>query len=858
MSSAPLPTNEKERLSALRRYDILDTPAEDAFNRITALAARLFSVPMAAVSLIDHDRQWFKAGYGLQIHQTERQIAFCSHAILLPKTLVIPDARCDLRFCNNPLVTADPHIRFYAGAPLITPEGFCLGTLNVIDRVAREFSEADRSTLEDLAAMVVSELELRRSTRDAERTDLALRTVNARVAALSGNQFFNTLVEQLTEVLGVACAFVSELQADRTLRTIAVHGLGGPLVNCAYSPVGTPCERILQERTFGCYSGEVHNQFALDGAAVESYAGVPLIGLNGDPVGVLGIMDSQPLDNPAGLRSVLPVFAARAGMEWERMRSSEALKSTHDWLELTVQERTETLRQREEELQLINDAVPVLISFIDADARYRFNNRAYEEWFGEPRSQVYGRHMRDVLGESAWASLQPKVEAALRGETVIFESELNYRGAGTRYVSATYVPRLSPQAEVSGFVAVVSDLSERKRLEDNLARLYCEAREANQIKDEFLMTVSHELRTPLNAILGWVQILRKDILPPEKARQALETIERNARAQNQLIEDILDVSRIITGKLKLEMRPVELSPVVAVALDAVRLTAAAKQITLISHLDDQAGVVQGDINRLQQVLWNLFSNAVKFTPTGGRIEVRTERTGAHVIISVSDTGIGIAPEFLPHIFERFRQVDSTTTRQHSGLGLGLAIVRHLVEMHGGTIDAASPGLGQGAVFTVTLPLQEEHGQSLKSTNVPALAVADGSLAGLRVMVVDDELDGRELVKTVIEAQGAEVIALASAREALAVFSHWHPDLLVSDIGMPGEDGYSLIRQVRDLDRQQSRRTAAIALTAYARPDDRARAFAAGYQIHLPKPVEPDVLLQAILDLSEPLLPSLRD
>ncbi len=398
---------------------------------------------------------------------------------------------------------------------------------------------------------------------------------------------------------------------------------------------------------------------------------------------------------------------------------------------------------------------------------------------------------------------------------------------------------------------------ERARLYQAERRMRAEAEEANRTKDEFLATLSHELRTPLTAMLGWTRMLRMDMLDEATSAHALETVERNAKAQAQLIEDLLDVSRIITGKLRLDVRPMELLPVIEAAIDAVRPAADAKNIELQMALDPLSGAVSGDPNRLQQIVWNLLSNAVKFTARGGQVKVGLERVDSHVEISVSDTGQGITPDFLPYVFDRFRQADGSTTRMHGGLGLGLAIVRHLVELHGGTVRAQSSGEGHGATFNVQLPLAQMRNadfglrvESQESALLQASVLNPQSeiLKGLRVLVVDDEQDARHLIKTVLERQGAEVVAVGSAREALAALERLMPDALISDIGMPDEDGFALIRQVRAREAVQGGLIPAAAVSAYVGEENRRQALAAGFQLHVAKPVDPEELVEVVLKL----------
>jgi hypothetical protein len=395
---------------------------------------------------------------------------------------------------------------------------------------------------------------------------------------------------------------------------------------------------------------------------------------------------------------------------------------------------------------------------------------------------------------------------------------------------------------------------ERARLLKEAVAARAEAEAVNRAKDVFLATLSHELRTPLTAILGWARVLRDTGMDGESARHGLEVIERNAEAQHQLIRDLLDVSRIISGKLQLKTRQVGLAPIVEAALDSMRQAADAKSIRLGAEYDDETDLVTGDPDRLQQVIWNLLSNAIKFTPKGGAVGVRVERYGSDVRVRVSDTGQGIAPEFLPHVFERFRQQDGSTTREHGGLGLGLAIVRHLVEQHGGSVRAESAGETLGSTFTINLPLAAVKAPpgGREAEGRPASHASPGegraTLDGVRVLVVDDQPDARELLGMVLGRAGAEVSAAASTAEALELLQPGEVDVLVSDIGMPSADGYALVGRVREMSEGRGRRTPAVALTAYASEEDRRRALAAGFDVHLPKPVEPTELISVIAGL----------
>jgi signal transduction histidine kinase/ActR/RegA family two-component response regulator len=381
-----------------------------------------------------------------------------------------------------------------------------------------------------------------------------------------------------------------------------------------------------------------------------------------------------------------------------------------------------------------------------------------------------------------------------------------------------------------------------------------EAERAGRIKDEFLATLSHELRTPLHAILGWSQILRKSSDVNPKVAEGLSVIERNARSQAQIISDLLDMSSIISGKVRLDVQAADLATIVEAAINTVRPAADAKEIRLQVILDPLARPVRGDPNRLQQIFWNLLTNAVKFTPKGGRVSVSLERVNSHLELNVADNGEGIEPEFLPHVFDRFRQADSSMERRHGGLGLGLSIVKQLVELHGGTILARSAGRGKGSTFSISLPLMAslDDFRGVTASHHPAESAFEGtvpeppraSLQGLKVLVVDDEADARALIRRLLEEREACVVTAASAEEALALLSSEHPDLLISDVGMPVKDGYHLIRCVRAL-RDDRAATPAIALTAYARVEDRMKAIEAGYQMHLAKPVEPAELITMV-------------
>lgn len=1292
-STPPIPANETARLAALHRYKILDTPPEAAFDRITTLAARLFNTPTALISLVDESRVWFKSCVGFNAREVPRDASFYSFVVLTGEPLIIPDARLDDRFAANPFVQRESGIRFYAGAPLLSRDGFNLGTLSLLDSQPHDpLTTEQQATLVDLAAMVVDELELRLATHKIAQVDAALLEITQGVFAVTGNAFFSALVQHLTKALDMNYACISLLvEQPETLKTIAFCANGEILDNVEYGMQGTPCLEVLQQQRLCCYPHGVQDLFPQDhflaSLDIESYVAIPFLDSTGKPLGLLSVMDTEPLEHEQFIQSLLTILAVRIAAELERQQAAERLQLYADvvrnaqigvvvWqLEdlddpgsfrlltanpaaseatgfnfepligktmaesfpmllqtplvqqymqvvrggqaldlgevpygedgivagiyslkafplpdhglglvfenITARKRTEIqlqesqryseriaetlpgilfvhdiIEQRNvytnrqiadllgytsEQVQAMGvEAVPTLIHPDDLEQVFRYFERfrfapegavlgieyrahhANGEWrWMYSQCVVFNRTAaglpRQILGVSIDISDRKQIEAALRdseerlrtltatipqliwtatpegsvdylseqwadyiglpperlynwnwqqvvhpedlphtlrewthslqtGEPLEIQHRFRYRTGEWRWqlvrgnpiknamgqvtkwagtctdiqsevdiktalraseeqsrsilarerhymnqlqglttaalainsalsieevlqvitkqaasiigahqsvtsmtinqnwaqaINAVYLsekyaqwrnydeptdgagiyacvchtnrPMRMTQAELEahpnwkgfgdaadqhppmrGWLAapligrdghnigliqlsdkyegefteadetILVQLAQMASVAVENARLYEaeqqarstaeaareEAQAANRVKDEFLAVLSHELRSPLNPILGWAKLLRSGTLNSAKTAQALATIERNAKLQSELIEDLLDVSRILQGKLSLNVSPVNLVSTIEAAIETVRLAAEAKSITVEAHLNPLVEPVLGDSTRLQQVVWNLLANAVKFTPAGGRVEVRLTKADDQAQITVCDTGKGIPADFLPHVFDYFRQEDGATTRQFGGLGLGLAIVRHMVELHGGTVQVESSGEGLGATFIVKLPRLEPREWKIERRDDAnaSLPTAQAPLAGLQVLVIDDETDSREFVAFVLEQAGASVTTASTAAAGFSALTQSPPDVLLSDIGMPDMDGYMLMRQVRALPPAQGGQVRAIALTAYAGDFNQQQALQAGFQRHLAKPIEPQVLIQEITTL----------
>ena len=556
--NAPSPRNEAERLAALRECAVLDTPPEEIFEDIPRLASYICGTSIALVSLVDAARLWFKAKVGLAIDEVPREATLCAQAILKSELFIVNDTFQDERFATSPLVLSEPHIRFYAGAPLITSDGYALGTLCVIDRVPRELNDKQQEALRALARQTVTQLELRRNAR-------ALAEINQKL--------------------------------DREI---------------------TERERAERERV-------------------------------------------------------------------ELLAREQAVKAAAE--------------ANERRYRFLAESIPQQIWTAQPDGALDYVNQRTADYFSRPAGEIIGDSWQQVVHpEDLPASLERWRQSLSTGDVYEVEFRL-WRAADEsyRWHLGRALPMRDPDGRIIRWFGTNTDIDDQKRLH----RL---AEEANRAKDTFLATVSHELRTPLTSMMGWAELLKLGMLDEKGQAHALDVIESSARAQAQLIGDLLDISRIISGKLRLDVQPLELPPIIEAAMDVVRPAAAAKTIQLVARFEPKIGTVSGDPDRLQQVVWNLLSNAVKFTPEGGRVDVVLRRADSQAELVVTDNGSGISPDFLPHVFEHFRQADSTSTRTHGGLGLGLAIVRRLIELHGGTVSAESEGAGCGAVFRVNLPL----------------------------------------------------------------------------------------------------------------------------------------------------------
>ena len=702
--------------------------------------------------------------------------------------------------------------------------------------------------------------------------------VNAYPASNGITVFFKNATEQkrreanLAFLADITVDFSRQSSADEIMRAVGAKiGIFFNISNCLFAEIDETADKVVVEsvwQTDGQPS--LVGVYQLSEFVTEEFQQAAR---GGETIVIRDTQTDSRTDAAAyaayNIGSFVTVPCKRAGV-WKfllTVNDSAARDWREDEIEL-IQEITsrvfirleraraeENLRESEQQLHTLADSIPQLAWMAEPDGFIFWYNRRWYDYTGTTPEEMAGWGWQTVHDQAMLPKVLERWQASIEtGEPFEMEFPLR-RGADKlfRWFLTRVVPLRDSNGRIVRWFGTNTDIEEVRQ-----ARL--QAEQANRLKDEFLATLSHELRTPLNAILGWSKVLQSHNLDESEREKALSTIERSARSQNQLIEDILDVSRIITGKLRLDVRAVDLSSVITAAIDVARPAAEAKNIRLQVLLDPQAGPISGDPDRLQQVVWNLLSNAVKFTTKGGRIQVRLERVNSHVEIVISDTGKGIEPEFLPHVFDRFRQSDGSMTRRHGGLGLGLAIVRQIVELHGGTVSVMSDGEEKGATFTISLPLlpvrrdvpsdvPRVHPTAQSAVGAKAEIDCPPELTGLRVLLVDDEADSRDLLSLVLDSCGAEVVTANSAAEAFAAIGAEKFDILISDIGMPDEDGFSLIKRIRGLPDEQGGSVPAIALTAYARSEDRVRAIRSGFQMHVAKPVEPAELVAVAANLA---------
>jgi PAS domain S-box-containing protein len=538
----------------------------------------------------------------------------------------------------------------------------------------------------------------------------------------------------------------------------------------------------------------------------------------------------------------------------DRKRAEEQIKSLNA-----------ELQRRITEFVALIDTAPIGIGVsMDPRCDYIWGNPEFQNMLGTDQTNLsMTGPARDKLpfkilrnGKEVPSDDLPMQRACREGcEVLNDELEINRSDGTTIHELCHATPLLDEQGAVRGCIGVFLNITERKRAEKERERLLAreqearaDAEDASRVKDEFLAVISHELRTPLNSILGWAQLVRSERLDVATSARALESIERNAKAQAKLVDDLLDVSRIISGKLRLDVRPIELISVANAAIDSLRHALDAKEIQLEMAMDPDASPILGDATRLQQVIWNLLSNSAKFTPKGGRIQIRLQRKNNNARLSVTDTGEGIRGEFLPYVFDRFRQEDSSRTRKHGGLGLGLAIVQHLIELHGGSVEAYSAGENKGATFTISLPVIKSTAEIGTIPTRLHMSSSKAELSGIRLLIVEDDPDSLDMLRMVVDLHGAEAKTAITTAEALRIFEEWIPDVLVADIGLPDEDGYTLMAKARALANEKKRLVSAIALTGYAGQQEGQRAVAAGFHLYLTKPTEPRRLVEAILNL----------
>ena len=687
--------------------------------------------------------------------------------------------------------------------------------------------------------------------KTSEQRDRFLISLEDALRTLAGaGDITTTVTRMLGEYLAVdRCAYAHVEEDEDSIVVLGDYSRGIPSMVGRYrlSQFGAgPLACVREGRPFVVRDTEeagLEDEFYRR-IGVRAIAGVPLRKA-GHTVATMSLQQREPRDWTSAELELLAHVASRCYESIERGRVER------------------TLRESELQFRQLADAMPQIVFTAGPDGDVEYFNRQWYEYTGLPEGDASRASWEKVHTPDGMARVREAWPHAMRtGEPYEIEYELRRNDGAYRWHLGRALPIRDEAGRIVRWYGTNTDIHDRKRIEQALGQALeaeqfarGQAEQASRMKDEFLATLSHELRTPLNAIMGWAHLIRRPGATAEELAKAAEVIERNARSQATIIEDLLDMSAIMSGKVRLDMKPVELGDVVRAAIETAEPPARAKSVTIETHMDGGDTRVMGDADRLQQVLWNLLTNAVKFTPRGGRVEVRLRQDASGIEACVSDTGEGIDPDFLPHVFDRFRQADASSARRHGGLGLGLSIVKQLVELHGGHVSVASEGKGRGATFRVKLPLMAHVETAApggsRDASDDAATVAEtpslrGVLDGVHAMVVDDEIDARELLQRVLEGAGASVATAASTPEAMERLREASFDVLVSDIGMPGEDGYELIRRVRrSLDKDA---LPALALTAYARPEDRAKVIAAGFQQHVAKPLEPARVVALVASL----------
>jgi PAS domain S-box-containing protein len=710
----------------------------------------------------------------------------------------------------------------------------------------------------------------KRAEEVARRQQAKLQTINQVGASLAAERDLPTLVQAITdagrELSGAAFgAFFYTTHNEQgeafTLYTLsgapreAFERFGIPRNTPIFAPTfhGTGIVRLADVTKDPRY-GKLppHHGMPKGHLPVRSYLAVPVSSRTGEVIGGLFFGHPEPGIFEEDAETAVLALAAQAGVAIENARLYEALER-----ELEQQRLMErALRESEALSTSVLNSSADCIMVLDMDGRLNsmnlpgiaaFDLESFDQVKGKPWSEMWGEDMRNHVVQA--------VARAGSGAATRFNGPcLTARGVA-KWWDAIITPLRDADGNIYQLTATSRDITEQRKASEEALASAAEAERQSRMKDEFLATLSHELRTPLQSILGWTQMLRSEVCEEGELEQGLEVIDRNAQAQTKIIEDLLDMSRILSGKVRLDVQRVQVASVIEAALETVKPAAAAKNIRLQAILDPLARPISGDPSRLQQVFWNLLSNAIKFTPREGRVQILLERVNSHLEVTINDSGCGIDADFLPYAFERFRQADASTTRRHGGLGLGLAIVKHLTELHGGSVRVKSPGSGRGSTFVVCLPLAPLHvDPDDSSRRHPDAVNGERSLAtpprldGISILVVDDEEDARFLIAKLLSKAGAQVHNAGSAHEAIEELKRISPDILISDIGMPGADGYSLIRSVRALPAELGGRVPAIALSAYTRTEDRIRSISEGFQIHLAKPADAVELLAVVQSL----------